>query len=256
YITNFGKAHLAGFGSLQGVIQGKTELYTFCAKNNKTVFVNANDAEQIKQCKGIQKFTFGDNQQDATVQLLKAENTVLVSYKGEKIKSNLIGTYNFHNIAAAIAMGHYFKISAKDIKAAIEGYTPTNKRSQRIKKNGHHIVLDAYNANPTSMMAALQSFERAKGGNKTLFLGDMFELGKNAATEHQAIVDYLEKKQMGTTYLLGGIFFKTETNTNTIKKFETFESFKGEYKNETIPPSTILIKASRGMALERILELL
>ncbi len=256
YITNFGKAHLEGFGSLEGVIKAKTELYDFLRENNKTVFVNANDEKQLEQSKGINTVSFGNNNQDCSVELINARNTVVVSYKNSEIKSNLIGFYNFSNIAAAICMGDYFNVSEKDIKTAIENYTPTNNRSQLIEKGGNKIILDAYNANPSSMLAALENFKQAEGISKVLFLGDMFELGNEAESEHQKIVQYLEENLFDNMYLVGENFFKTSVNSTKVNKYKSFDDLKEFLQTQTFSDCQILIKGSRGMALERILELI
>ncbi len=256
YITNFGKAHLEGFGSLDGVIKAKTELYKYLKENNKTVFVNANDQNQVLYSKSLSKISFGNEDQNYHIQLIDASKELLLRFKKIEIKSNLIGIYNFHNIAAAIIIGDYFGVSIEKIKHAIESYVPTNNRSQLIEKGGNKIILDAYNANPTSMMAALENFKQTEGDHKMLFLGDMFELGTEAEKEHQHIVNYLEDNPMGTSYLIGSNFFKTTTNSKDIIKIETFDELKEQLKNKSFKDKTIIIKASRGMALERILDFL
>lgn len=256
YITNFGKAHLEGFGSIEGVIKAKTELYVHLQKHQKTVFINANDPIQQSLSEGIKKISFGTKNDTSFATLLSSKKELIISFHGLEIKSNLIGAYNFSNIAAAIAIGTYFKVSSEKIKAAIEAYIPTNNRSQRIEKNTNQIILDAYNANPTSMLAALENFKQTEGEAKVLFLGDMFELGTEAASEHQKITDYLSKNNLGKTYLLGSNFFNTKTNASNIQKFETFEAFTAQFSENSIHHSIILIKGSRGMALERILTLI
>ena len=256
YITNFGKAHLEGFGSLEGVVKAKTELYRYLKENNKTVFVNATDDKQLQKSEGINRITFGGENQDCFIELIDASNQVIVSYKNQEIKSNLIGLYNFNNIAAAICMGDFFKVSEKNIKNAIESYIPTNNRSQLIKKGSNQIILDAYNANPSSMLAALENFNQTEGNAKILFLGDMFELGSEAETEHQNIVDFIENSSFNKTFLIGENFFKTEVSSENILKFNTFEGLQKELETNTFTQSQILIKASRGMALERILDII
>ncbi|CAM3310051.1 UDP-N-acetylmuramoyl-tripeptide--D-alanyl-D-alanine ligase [Aequorivita lipolytica] len=256
YITNFGKAHLEGFGSLEGVVQGKTELYQFLKKHSKKIFVNANDPQQLDNSEGIDRITFGNGQSDFNIQLLDSSHHLLVRFEGTTIQSNLVGAYNFANLAAAVAMGAFFKVSPEEIKKGIEGYVPSNNRSQLIKKGTNTILMDAYNANPTSMLAALENFKQTKGNNKIMFLGDMLELGKEAETEHQNIVDFLIENSFGNVFLVGSNFFKTVTKDSHIMKFETFDDLIQTLESNSPKNATILIKASRGMALERVLDLL
>ncbi|WP_432412814.1 UDP-N-acetylmuramoyl-tripeptide--D-alanyl-D-alanine ligase [Rasiella sp. SM2506] len=256
YITNFGKAHLEGFGSLEGVIKGKTELYESLQKNNKLAFVNTEDPKQVEISKPLKKYTFGKTNEDCNVTLLDSSAQLKVAYKNEEITSNLVGLYNYTNIAAAIAIGQYFKVSAENIKKAIESYVPTNNRSQIIQQNGHTILLDAYNANPTSMLAALENFQQAAGEHKVMILGDMFELGSSAEREHQAIVDFLSENNFGSVYLVGENFSKTKTEASHISKYSAFDSLEKELNHTPVSKSTILIKGSRGMALERTLKFL
>ncbi|VAW22371.1 UDP-N-acetylmuramoyl-tripeptide--D-alanyl-D-alanine ligase [hydrothermal vent metagenome] len=251
YITNFGKAHLEGFGSVEGIINGKSELYNFLKQTQGFAFVNNDDKIQIKQSIGVTTICFDKN----LVKYVESNPFVKTQFKNTEIKSNLIGKYNYYNIAAAIAIGDYFKVSKINIKSAIENYIPTNNRSQIIKKGIHTIILDAYNANPTSMFAALENFNQLKGSYKIIFLGDMFELGKDSKMEHQKIVDLVTKYNFSKVYLIGKEFAKT--NVKDILVYNNFEAFKTSSKDLNLnTPATILIKGSRGMALERILELL
>lgn len=256
YITNFGKAHLEGFGSLEGVVKGKTELYTFLRKNNRKVFINKSDVKQLETSIGMDRITFGSRDADFEINLLDAHKNLLLEYNGKKIQSNLVGAYNFPNLAAAIAIGAYFGVSEKNIKEGIESYIPSNNRSQLLSKNTNTILMDAYNANPTSMMAAIENFKQAEGNNKILYLGDMFELGGDARTEHQNIVDFLSKDKFAEVYLVGENFFGTDISSSHIQKFRTFEELKTQVQKSPPTEATILIKASRGMAMERILEVL
>ncbi|MDG2447611.1 MAG: UDP-N-acetylmuramoyl-tripeptide--D-alanyl-D-alanine ligase [Flavobacteriaceae bacterium] len=256
YITNFGKAHIEGFGSLEGVIKSKSELYRYLRATNKTVFVNDNDKNQKKNSEHINKFTFGDESQNCTPQLIDSSNELLLLFEGLTIQSHLIGHYNFNNIAAAITMGSYFGIDRMNIKKAIESYVPNNNRSQIIKKETNTIILDAYNANPTSMMAALKNFIQSSSPNKIVFLGDMFELGVTSEEEHQYISDYIEKYLDGECYLIGNAFYKTTSNVKNIKKYPSFENLKPVLESTSFSNTHVLIKASRGMALERILNFL
>ena len=256
YITNFGKAHLEGFGSLEGVVEAKTEMYRYLKSKKNTVFINFNDKKQRKHSEGINRYTFGDEGQDCTIRLLDASNEVLLSYQNTTIQSHLIGHYNYTNIAASIAIGEFFNVTAQNIKVAIENFIPANNRSQLIEKGTNSIILDAYNANPSSMMAALENFIQSQGNQKTVFLGDMFELGPDAEIEHQNIVSYLENNYKGTCYLVGENFNKTTVNFSTIYKFKTFEELKTFLAKATITNQYVLIKGSRGMALERVLKYL
>lgn len=257
-ITNFGKAHLEGFGSVEGVIQAKSELYDHLKKHQKTIFVNENDAIQLKQASAYDhlKFFGSKTSNGVHLELLTSQPYVSLKYDNTVINSHLAGDYNFNNIAIAIAIGNYFKISTTNIVSAIENYTPTNNRSQIIEQNGNRILMDAYNANPTSMLAALENFKQLQHPNKVLFIGDMFELGANAEKEHQAIVDFLENNPFEMVYLIGENFFKTKTTKNYIQQFRFFEDLKSELSSTKFKDKFILIKGSRGMALERILELI
>jgi len=254
YITNFGKAHLEGFGSLEGVIKGKTELYDYLRKQNKMVFINSEDKIQSAKSKGMNTITFGKKDVDYKIEYVDANPFVVLKYDNEQVESKLIGAYNFNNIAAAIAIGKYFKVSDQSIKEAIEKYIPTNNRSQILKKGTNKIILDAYNANPSSMKVALENFSDLTDVSKIAILGDMFELGPEAESEHQKIVEQVERSNIGAVYLLGNYFYNLDIINSKIKKFISFEEFKEKFKNTSIQNSTILIKASRGMALERILE--
>lgn len=255
YITNFGKAHLEGFGDLNGVIKAKSELYEYLRHNNKTVFLHADNHTQVKQAAGITSINFSEQANTNTqIQFISANPTVTVQYKQTLIHSKLIGDYNYTNIAAAICIGAYFKVPLENIATAISNYEPTNNRSQIVVKNTNTIILDAYNANPTSMRAALDSFEQQATKNKIVFLGDMFELGKTSSIEHQAIVDYLETLPLTQCYVLGEHFKATKRSAKIIA-YSNFKELSLQYNNKPLNAS-ILIKGSRGMALERILELL
>lgn len=246
YITNFGKAHLEGFGSVEGVIEGKSELYHFLLSVNETVFVNQSDAIQLKKTESLNRVFFDDS-----INLIEVNPFIKLQYKQVKIQTQLIGIYNFSNISAAISIGQYFNVKKEDIVTAIENYVPNNNRSQIIKTKDNRVVLDAYNANPTSMKVALENFNMISAQNKMVILGDMFELGKNSAKEHQQIVDLVLSYNFDKIFFIGEHFYQTEIGYN---KFKTFEAFKTDFKSDSITDYTILIKGSRGMALERVLD--
>ena len=257
YITNFGKAHLEGFGGIQGVIQGKCELYNYIEKNTKLAFVNLDDPIQNQKTETLSRFTFSENfNSDIQIKSVIANPLVKISYHNTDIQSNLIGIYNATNIAAAITIGKYFNVSDQNIKEAIENYFPTNNRSQLIEQNGHHIILDAYNANPSSMKVAIENFIQLKGSNKTIFLGDMFELGNSSNIEHQNIVDLLTQQHTITCYFIGKHFFNNSIQKDNFHFFETFEDMSGKINWTNSQNNYILIKGSRAMQLERILEIL
>ncbi|TDO78064.1 UDP-N-acetylmuramoyl-tripeptide--D-alanyl-D-alanine ligase [Flavobacterium chryseum] len=256
YITNFGKAHLEGFGGVQGVIEGKSEMYQYLANNNKTAFVNLEDSIQIERSRSINSFTFGIEKEEANVKIktIEANPFVSIAYEGFNIKSNLIGLYNANNINAAVAIGTYFKVDNNDIKAAIEGYVPDNNRSQLLNKGTNQIILDAYNANPSSMAVAIANFIQLDNSDKIMILGDMFELGDESQSEHKIIVDSVLNQNQSGCYLIGRAFYEHKVTSEDVLFFETFDAFAEFLKTKSFNNNTILIKGSRGMALERTLE--
>jgi len=256
YITNFGKAHLEGFGGVEGVIEGKSEMYQYLAKNKKTAFVNLEDSIQIEKSSGIASFTFGIKKEKADLEInsIEANPFVEIEYNDFNVKSNLIGLYNANNINAAVAIGTYFKVDTKDIKAAIEGYVPDNNRSQLLKKGTNQIILDAYNANPSSMAVAIANFVQLDNPKKVMILGDMFELGNESVQEHKIIVDSVSNQRESACYLIGKAFYENRISKENIWFFETFDAFAEYLKTIDFNESIILIKGSRGMALERSLE--
>lgn len=261
YITNFGKAHLEGFGGVEGIIKGKSELYNYLQENRQKCIVNLDDPIQAQKTQNIERFTFSTTEKDCNVLIEKitVNPMVTIEFENTNIHSNLIGIYNSNNINAAITLGKYFKISNDAIKEAIESYIPNNNRSQIIEKNTNKIILDAYNANPSSMEAALQNFFQLSELNKMAILGDMFELGDESTLEHKKIVEICSLQANVKFWLVGRHFYeqkKNYSNTNNIKFFKDFETFSLIFQNEIIKNELLLIKGSRGMRLERTLDLL
>ncbi|MCC9063056.1 UDP-N-acetylmuramoyl-tripeptide--D-alanyl-D-alanine ligase [Flavobacterium piscisymbiosum] len=255
YITNFGKAHLEGFGGVQGVIEGKSEMYQYLAKNDKLVFVNLEDPIQIEKSAGIKSFTFGNNAAaDLKIKSIKANPFVVIDYDNFSVESHLIGLYNANNINAAVAIGNYFKVEDQDIKQAIETYIPENNRSQLLRIGSNQIILDAYNANPSSMAVAITNFLQLENQNKVMILGDMFELGDESQQEHKLLVDSLLDQDKFICYLIGKSFYENKVAKDNIQFFETFDDFVEHLKTMHFDENTILVKGSRGMALERTLE--
>ena len=251
-ITNFGKAHLEGFGNLQGVIKGKSELYDFLISNNKTAFIN-NDDEIQKKYIG-KKISFGKSDQNN----YKFEEVLNGMYSGIKFKdqllnSKLTGNYNFNNIAFATLIGLHFNVPISEIKKTISEYNPTNNRSQVIEINNKSIVLDAYNANPSSMSSSVQSFNKLNG-SKTILLGDMFELGKESEKEHFDLISLCIRNKYENIFLIGLEFFKHKNNFDIPFFYKTKKEMINHFKKTPITSKHILIKGSRGMKMEDLIN--
>ncbi len=256
-ITNYGKAHLEGFGGVKGVTKGKSEMFMHLIERQKTIFLNIDDPIQVEKSKGATTFSFGKSVSypDISIDFVNANPFVISNYKDLTIQSHLIGDYNFNNIAVAIAIGNYFEVEDNLIKAAIEDYIPTNNRSQIIEQGDTKIILDAYNANPTSMNAALKNFEKQEG-RKIAILGDMFELGNDAEIEHQTITDLACSMNIDTIFFIGENFYKSSLDSKNAKQFDSFDDFKKDIDPSVFRNALTLIKGSRGMALERVLGLI
>ena len=250
YITNFGKAHLEGFKNISGVIKGKTELYNWLIENDKTLILNYDDPEQLK-FKSSNHFSFGSKLNSKHVFETIDSKNVSVKCDGIVYKTNLYGDYNFSNICCAISIGLEFGIKPKLIQEKLKHYSSKNNRSELIKINNKNIVLDAYNANPTSIECAIKSFVKNKG-TKALVLGDMFELGESSAIEHKKIIDIANKLNIDRCIFIGEEFFKVKHDSSKNIFFKTKEDF---YElGDIIKEENILIKGSRGMQMEGILK--
>jgi UDP-N-acetylmuramoyl-tripeptide--D-alanyl-D-alanine ligase len=258
YITNFGKAHLEGFGGVEGVIAGKSEMYTYLSKNDKVCFINLEDPIQVEKAKALNSYSFGINKESANVNIksIEANPFVVIKYSNVVISSHLIGLYNSNNINAAITIGRYFGVDDEAIKEALESYIPENNRSQLLTKGTNQIILDAYNANPSSMAVAIENFIQLDRPNKIAILGDMFELGTESLEEHKNIIHLLSKEEKTVCYFIGKDFYHNKTEKNNFHFYETFEQFSNVLKQNKFEDKMILIKGSRGMALERTLEIL
>lgn len=256
YITNFGKAHLEGFGGIEGVIKGKSEMYDYLKLYEKKVFVNLDDETQNERTKTLNRITFSSitNNANLYIESIVANPFVKLSYGHCSVISNLIGLYNSNNISASIVIGKYFEVSDVAIKKAIAEYVPENNRSQLLFKNTNEIILDAYNANPTSMLAAIDNFIKLDKMKKIVILGDMFELGEESSKEHKQIIDYLTKEENIQCNFIGVDFYKNKNELKHHSFFEDFESFSDYLRTNIYTKCTILIKGSRGMALERTLN--
>ena len=251
YITNFGKAHLEGFGGVEGVIKGKSEMYDYLKSNNQTILVNENDPIQIEKTINYDyKITFGKEQSDYQFEEFSEQNFVGLKFHDIQAQSKLTGSYNYTNLCAAASLGFHFGVDFEQIKTAIENYIPTNMRSQISEKNGKIFVLDTYNANPSSMAESLKNFSTFKG-SKTIIIGDMLELGHESEAEHQAILDLAKTLHFDQIVTVGN-HFKKENNRG--QSFDNSAELSSYLKENKIQSKNILLKGSRGIALEQILE--
>ncbi|MGG5506157.1 MULTISPECIES: UDP-N-acetylmuramoyl-tripeptide--D-alanyl-D-alanine ligase [unclassified Myroides] len=261
YITNFGKAHLEGFGGFEGVIKGKSELYDYLEDNHKMAFVNADDPRQDAKTMTFSRFTFGSKETEANATIEVIENTELATIQAgdQRITSHLTGAYNATNMAAAVAIGQYFGVSVAEANQAIQNYIPTNNRSQWIKQAPYTILLDAYNANPSSMELSVANFNQlAASTPKIYILGDMFELGTASEKEHLNIVKQVEETQHDQAFFIGREFgkIKASSASTTSVFYDTLNDFFAQHPamEEFLAHKTVLIKGSRGMALEKIIS--
>ncbi|WP_379969147.1 UDP-N-acetylmuramoyl-tripeptide--D-alanyl-D-alanine ligase [Epilithonimonas sp. UC225_85] len=253
YITNFGKAHLEGFGGYEGVIKGKSELYDYLKNHNQIILVNENDETQKEKTNVYSsKITFGTPDSDYQFEPIYKDHFVGIKYQGTEIFSNLTGKYNYDNLSAAVALGLHFKMNIEDIKTAIESYVPSNMRSQIQKKGEKTLVLDTYNANPSSMHVSLENF-KTFAGSKTIIIGDMLELGEESLKEHQIILDFAKSCNFNEIITVGPHFKSVYHSENAF--LNTLELIE-KLKSEPIDTDNILLKASRGIALEKIIEFL
>lgn len=256
-ITNVGRAHLEGFGSFEGVVRTKSELYRFLAQNDGTVFINnANPhlAEQAINVKTI-GYTTAKNFDGLEGEIINADPflqfKVLFSKGWLYIKTNLVGGYNLENALAAAAIGEYFGIDPTEITSAIEGYQPDNNRSQMVITTRNRLLMDAYNANPSSTRAALENFDRIVAPKKGVILGDMLELGAVSQDEHQKIVDFLGTLKLDLVYLVGPHYSACNV-PSSFRDFNHSEDLASFLKNAGLSEYLFLIKGSRGMKLETI----
>lgn len=251
YITNFGKAHLEGFGGFEGVIKGKSELYTFLRNKNQTILLNENDLTQKEKVGNYEPvITFGTPNSDYHFEHYSLDNFVGLRYKKDEVLSQLTGEYNFTNLCAAVALGFHFKLNFEEIAHAIKNYKPTNMRSQILEKNGKILVLDTYNANPSSMIESLKNFAKFKN-SKTIIIGDMLELGEDSRTEHQNILNFAQALNFDKIITVGAIFKSVNFSPDSYQSATEL----GEYLAENpLHSENILLKGSRGIALEKVLE--
>ena len=258
YITNFGKAHLEGFGGINGVIKGKCELYEYIRKKKGIVLVNNDDSIQREKSIGIQTFSFGKSKKSdySTNNTISNRNSCEISFNNKKITSNLYGEYNFENINASIAMGIHFGLSFEQIENGIKNYIPKNNRSEMIKTKNNLLFVDSYNANPTSMKVSIQSFMKFKEVNKTLILGDMYEIGKTSLLEHERVLNSIKNNKDLKIFLVGKIFDQLKFKSERIHFFYETNELMEYIKKNLVIGHTILLKGSRKINLEKVIPLL
>ncbi|MTI31641.1 UDP-N-acetylmuramoyl-tripeptide--D-alanyl-D-alanine ligase [Xanthovirga aplysinae] len=257
-ITNIGKAHTEGFGGYEGVIRGKSELYHYLIQRENTIFVNSRQEVLRNMAKRMKNPIFYPNQDDYYhCKFLEASPFVIYQdEEGNEIKTHLIGQYNFDNITTALCVGKYFNISTQDCNEAIEAYVPDNMRSQLISREGNTIILDAYNANPSSMQAALENFKAMKAKHKVVILGDMNELGEISEEEHRKIGRTLYAGKFDQVYLCGTKIQKAIEECPQARWFKDREQLSEALQKEEFVDSLILVKGSRGIGLESMVELI
>jgi len=269
-ITNVGKAHLEGFGSFEGVKNTKSELYQNIYNHGKAIFINKDNANLIEMADktgyaigqaNVCAYSFNQKDKAAYVlgqtlacsPFLKMQCTTDDQLQTFEVNTNLVGSYNAENVLAAVTIGKYFGLSNEQIKAGLEGYTPQNNRSQLTITKFNKLVVDAYNANPTSMQAAILNFAQMDMQAKTLILGDMLELGEQSESEHQSIIDLLQQNHLMSVLLVGSEFEKTNSHFTHFKNVDDLISY---LKEHPIRNEYILIKGSRGIKLEKTLTIL
>ena len=257
-ITNFGQAHLEGFGGIDGVIQGKSEMYEYLSKVGGTIIINTDDQIQKNWLSYNPHYSFGEDiSSNCRIKYLKRKNKPLsLTIENKIIESKLYGEYNFSNIAAAVALGKFFNVSLEKINEGISSYISDNNRSQNLFKGSNRITLDAYNANPSSMNASIVAFLKNKKNKSCVILGDMFELGRFTLKAHQEILDKLESTDINSIILIGENFFNVRTHDPRVRSFKSLEEIREFLIQNPFEETDILIKGSRGMRLETLLEVL
>ena len=258
-ITNIGKAHLGGFGGYEGVIKAKSEMYAWLRNSGAEVFVNGDNPLLTELSSGIKRTLYGKQEGNSCRGQARENNGMLEiewisDIKTISVKTNLVGSYNFENVMAALCLGSFFNVSSDEIKTAINSYMPSNSRSQAMKTAKNSIILDAYNANPTSMQMAIENFRQVKARHKMVILGDMLELGEESFAEHLAIVNLVDTSDFDKVILVGPDFKKAAG-----ERFHCFMTSADAYEwliTQKLKDYYILVKGSRGIKMEKVLEAL
>lgn len=265
-ITNIGLAHLESFGSFEGVLRAKSELYDYLLKKGSTAFINSqnpilqNMGKRFERSENATVIYYGTGDSFYYAEILSA--SPYITYKtetGEIVKTKLFGAYNFDNILVALCVGKYFGVDMASAHRAVADYSPTNNRSQVIEKEYNTIILDAYNANPSSMKAALENFEQMSAENKIVILGDMFELGDFSPKKHREVIDLVQNMNLAQAFFCGKAFYSSKNAyqpNQLFHFFETKEILKQYLQHNTLKNNCLLIKGSRGIGLESLIEVI
>ena len=253
-ITNIGRAHLRDFGGYEGVIKTKNEMYQYIGAHKGLLFVNRDNDLLMNLARNINKVTYGtlDNA-DVKGKMLSANPYLSVEWNNKHIDTQLVGDYNFENVMAAICIGTYFKVDADDIVDALSGYCPTNNRSQVIETGKNRVVMDAYNANPTSMSYAIKNFRNICKNDNLLILGDMRELGDESEQEHKTIIALLKELKFKKVFLVGPEFSKVSKNSG-FSTFTNVEELAQYLLQHSVSSLDILVKGSNGIHLNKIID--
>lgn len=255
-ITNIGKAHVGNFGGMENIIRAKSELYQYLIQHSGQVWINSNEEILANMSKRFTSPLFYPNTGDYYhAELLDASPYVqLKTDSGETIQSQLVGTYNFENIAAALCIGKYFNIDSVKSNKAIQTYIPANNRSQIVTKATNTIIMDAYNANPSSMEVAIDNLGRMKGTKKIAVLGDMYELGDESEKEHRKLGELVSIQKFDEVYFCGELIKSALENYPEGKYFKDKKSLAVALRQKKFQDAIILFKASRGIGLETVLD--
>jgi UDP-N-acetylmuramoyl-tripeptide--D-alanyl-D-alanine ligase len=254
-ITNCGKAHLEGFGSEEGVKKGKGELYDFLRKHNGTVFMMEDYPYLQTMAQGIAHIVrYGQFNGQVLGEAMDADGMLTVKIKKgialDTIKTHLVGNYNLPNVLAAVTIGQYFEVPTEKIKTAIEDYIPTNSRSQLVQWQNNEVILDAYNANPSSMKLAVENFAKLNKANKVVCIGGMRELGPDTLMEHQMLIDQLQQNNWSEVLLVGSEF---KNCNHDYHYFDSVQAAKAWFDSKQFSGHTLLIKGSRGIQMEQLI---
>ena len=255
-ITNIGKAHIEGFGSFEGVVKTKNELYEYLRSHEGRIFVNYDNTLLRELSKDMTCFSYGSNSNAEVYAEITSSNPYLsVRWNEKEVNTNLIGEYNFENVMAAISIGLFFKVDEQQIIEAIENYYPTNNRSQYIKTDNNEVVMDAYNANPVSMSNAIRNFRKISGSNALLILGDMKELGKDSENEHLIVITLVKELNFKDVFLVGKELCNADKD-NSFNHFDKVEDVIEFINNNEIKNRKILVKGSNSIHLEKLKNIL